>query len=648
VSLSAQYQQQVGGLNAPTRHQQAMMQAPTVSLSDDFKRINAMLRIVTTEAATQPHQMAAMGMSLPETIKYMASEAGQELRTGEFASPLEAGKGALAKFGGEFESNLQRVPGGEWASDMLAGATEYADSVDLGKIKQLIAAVVAPGFPASRTAKVGKYFRETGLEGIPGYGVQKQIKDTPRMNSGDALKQAAADQQLIDRLPQARENIERGIASGDALPWYNMEPVYEGVVEELGEEGAERWLRGFAARMGPTSSGQKVPQNVGAAMWAQHAAQAGADIRLLDPSNVKPWSPKGHQRYYNAMLPGLGRIQDLEEAGMDAFGALDVRGAFKTRRYTEGVGGNYQNPPPDMHMTLQGYGHRNPSVYEQRAIENIHQDLLAPEYGLEPIQTQAAQWVGGAGQTGIADTRALVPIFNEQLAKGAQSMGLSEAEFFRRMVHGELPVGALRMPRLPTGKGYRINTVTPEDFVSARDVFAAQSRYGSFLSDLTPSQILDSQSISFLDDTGTVGYTIGRDGTLNNLFNNSGRPGAGRRAVEHAIQQGAVKLDAFDGFLPKLYRKHGFVETGRMGFADEFAPPGWNYAVDKRPDVVEMALDPARRRKTHAVETVNVQVPVKEAIKADAKQAKMLGESRKARGRKPGKQKRLTAKGGPK
>jgi hypothetical protein len=45
---------------------------------------------------------------------------------------------------------------------------------------------------------------------------------------------------------------------------------------------------------------------------------------------------------------------------------------------------------------------------------------------------------------------------------------------------------------------------------------------------------------------------------------------------------------------------------------------------------------------------VNVQVPVKEAIKADAKQAKMLGESRKARGRKPGKRKRLTAKGGPK
>jgi hypothetical protein len=59
-----------------------------------------------------------------------------------------------------------------------------------------------------------------------------------------------------------------------------------------------------------------------------------------------------------------------------------------------------------------------------------------------------------------------------------------------------------------------------------------------------------------------------------------------------------------------------------------------------------MALDSTRRRKTHGVETVDVKVPVADAIRADAKQAKMLGESRKARGRKPGKRKRLTAKGG--
>jgi hypothetical protein len=622
------------------------MRMPQVSLRDDFERINALLRIVTTETVTQPHQMAAMGMSLPETMRYMGSEALREIRTGEYGSPVEAGKQALGKFGGEFESNLQRIPGGEWASDALEGAREFADEAGVGGVGQFAAAVVAPGIPVSKTAKVGKFFRETGLEGIPGYGVQKQIKDVPRMNSGQRLLQDAADKRVADQLPDARKRMEEGMEQG--LEWYNLEPMYEGVVDELGEEGAKQWLEGFAARMGPTSSGSKVPANVTRGMWAQNVAQAGDDIRLLDPSNVKPWSAQGHMRYYNAMLPTLGRIQDYEQAGKSALSAMDPRDAFKIRRYSEAISGNYQNVPPDMHMTRQFFGHDAPSAYEQRAIENIHQNVLGPEYGLPPSQSMAAQWVGGAGLTNIDDTRPLMQIVNEQIEKGARAMDLSEAEYFRRMVHGELPVGARRMTQLPQGKGYRLQSATPTEFVAARDAFAQGSQYGSFLSDLTPAQLLDSQSMSFLDEAGTVGYTIGRDGTLNNLFNNSGRRGAGRRAVEHAISQGAVRLDNFDGFLTDLYMKHGFVETSRMKFADEFAPPNWNYATHGRPDVVEMALDNVRRRKTHAVETVNVQVPVKEAIKADAKQAKMLGESRKARGRKPGKRKRLTAQGGPK
>ena len=57
-----------------------------------------------------------------------------------------------------------------------------------------------------------------------------------------------------------------------------------------------------------------------------------------------------------------------------------------------------------------------------------------------------------------------------------------------------------------------------------------------------------------------------------------------------AVQLGGRRLDAFDTVLPKLYSDTGFRAVARLPFADEHAPPGWNYKTfgacnGGRPDV---------------------------------------------------------------
>ena len=92
----------------------------------------------------------------------------------------------------------------------------------------------------------------------------------------------------------------------------------------------------------------------------------------------------------------------------------------------------------------------------------------------------------------------------------------------------------------------------------------------------------------WLNDDETAGYGITWHGEFIALFN-IGTPGKGKELVESAIRNGARLLDCFDGYLPTLYRSHGFVEFARVA---NWTPGG--------PDVVYMAL-PAFLPTAHKV-----------------------------------------------
>ena len=127
------------------------------------------------------------------------------------------------------------------------------------------------------------------------------------------------------------------------------------------------------------------------------------------------------------------------------------------------------------------------------------------------------------------------------------------------------------------------HSTSPEDFIKSRD----KTTRAGYLSPLSPEDIKDHRL--YVSKEGTVGAAVDPKGDVQNVFNNGGPKGAGADAVAHAISQGGNTLDAFDNYLPKLYRQFGFQETGRMKFNPDYAPHGWDYAKDDNPDVVFMA-----------------------------------------------------------
>lgn len=131
--------------------------------------------------------------------------------------------------------------------------------------------------------------------------------------------------------------------------------------------------------------------------------------------------------------------------------------------------------------------------------------------------------------------------------------------------------------------------VTPEDFVAVRDNCARREflsyqaeEFGGFL--------------CVLSEDGYLGFSVGSDGEISNVFN-VGRRGIGGEAVNAAIECGGYHLNCFDGFLPDYYKQFGFEETGRVKFDRNLAPAEWSYAKYGQPDVVYMTLKPEVKRQ---------------------------------------------------
>jgi len=76
-----------------------------------------------------------------------------------------------------------------------------------------------------------------------------------------------------------------------------------------------------------------------------------------------------------------------------------------------------------------------------------------------------------------------------------------------------------------------------------------------------------------------------------------------------AIENGGAKLDNFNSSLSDMYQRYGFIPVSRCPFADEFAPDGWNFARDGRPDIVFMvhngdSVDEVIRKRKEGLFTI--------------------------------------------
>lgn len=146
-------------------------------------------------------------------------------------------------------------------------------------------------------------------------------------------------------------------------------------------------------------------------------------------------------------------------------------------------------------------------------------------------------------------------------------------------------------PDIGTDPDRVIHETTPEKFAAAvESMIDADPTMGSFLTVHPPEELTEHTLLTAAD--GRVGAAISPDGDAQNLFNNDGPPGMGSEMVGTVADKGAITLDCYAGFLPELYEKYGFRETGRMEFNAEYAPEGWDFDRFGEPDVVFMAYQP--------------------------------------------------------
>lgn len=116
------------------------------------------------------------------------------------------------------------------------------------------------------------------------------------------------------------------------------------------------------------------------------------------------------------------------------------------------------------------------------------------------------------------------------------------------------------------------------------------SKYAAYVTRYTPAEYREMGARCYLSETRNSGFAIKPDGDVISVFS---RPGGkeGKWAVWAAIANGGKKLDCFDGFLAKeFYPAFGFKEYDRWKWDDRYAPEGWDYERNGRPDVVLMRL----------------------------------------------------------
>lgn len=87
---------------------------------------------------------------------------------------------------------------------------------------------------------------------------------------------------------------------------------------------------------------------------------------------------------------------------------------------------------------------------------------------------------------------------------------------------------------------------------------------------------------------------VKEDGDIVGVFKEAGSKAkrVADNILQKAVEMGGKKLDNFDNYLTKIYKRNGFRTVGRMAFSEEYAPEGWNKEKHGTPDVVAMVYDP--------------------------------------------------------
>lgn len=119
--------------------------------------------------------------------------------------------------------------------------------------------------------------------------------------------------------------------------------------------------------------------------------------------------------------------------------------------------------------------------------------------------------------------------------------------------------------------------------------------HADYVHTYSPQEYEDMKALLVLPK-GAGGAAVKKNNDIVSVFRNKSRPIARGKKVTDlvlpvAIQAGGKTLDCYNGGLPALYSRFGFVPVARVKFDINEAPTGWNIERDGEPDIIFMAHD---------------------------------------------------------
>lgn len=211
------------------------------------------------------------------------------------------------------------------------------------------------------------------------------------------------------------------------LGWYNLDPLRQSFMEELGDDTGTSAFNSFVDKIAATSPRAKVANNIRRASYLDILDRQGQPFAGLRNTDL----PEGYGHI--AHNTHDASLQDLQNIG--SFAAVNRP---KTSSFAENLKGNQTPVTADTHnfaaLTGDPKNKKSPTKTQYKYIEEF-ETAIADKLGMTPAQFQASVWMGG--ETGVADDRPFMAVFDDVVANTAERDGVTKKKALQNFIQGK-------------------------------------------------------------------------------------------------------------------------------------------------------------------------------------------------------------------
>ena len=236
-------------------------------------------------------------------------------------------------------------------------------------------------------------------------------------------------------IPENAARLEETAKRGEQMggrEWYNLEPLRMAFMEELGPAGDDAFAR-YVDYVAATSPRSTVAGNIRRGSHFYQLDRNGQPVGGLTNADM----PKGYGHI--AHTTHDHKLREIEENG----GLLPIKGP-KVSSFAENLKGNQTPMTIDTHnfsaVRNDPKNKKSPTNTQYKYLEE-YQAEIADKLGMTPAQFQASVWM--AGDTGVADARPFMSVFDDVLSNTAERDGKSRSEALRDFINGAAPLYGL-------------------------------------------------------------------------------------------------------------------------------------------------------------------------------------------------------------